>query len=67
MWDPDTLSAEQGGMLLLFYGLDAMKSVQTQKEGVVIIIDAQHISLKHAKCLNFSILRMLAGIYIVKQ
>ncbi|ODN04108.1 Alpha-tocopherol transfer protein-like [Orchesella cincta] len=64
VWDPDRVTPEQGGMLLLMYGLDAIKSEQLQREGVVIIVDCLHISLKHAKCLNLSLLRMLAGIYI---
>lgn len=65
VWDPDHISAELGSMLLLFYGLDAMKNELITKEGVVIIVDAAHISLKHAKCLNFQILRMLSSIYLV--
>jgi hypothetical protein len=64
IWDPDYVSPEQGSMILLMYGLDALQSVDFQREGVVIIVDAQHISLKHAKCLNFSIIRMLSSVYI---
>lgn len=65
IWDPEYITPELGGKLLLFYGLDAIQIEQNQREGVVIIVDAAHISLKHAKCLNFAIIRMLASVYIV--
>lgn len=54
-------------MLLLFYGMEALKHIDFQKEGVVIIIDASHINVKHAKCFNFSLIRMLANVYIVNH